>query len=172
MVGVTLDYVSNEEIFAGPPPVEPGRLGLPGRWLRIRDHPAPKSASVRPLRLSVRASSWTSKIDPSTTFLGQKLRIPAMLAPIGSLQVFAPEGALAADAAPRRSSASMHILSSVTLPILEDTAAATTTPKIFQLYVQGDNELDRDILSRVKEAGYAALAMTVDVATTAAASGQ
>src|SRR5579884_4389459 len=34
-----------------------------------------------------------SHIDPSTTFLGHKLRIPVMLAPIGSLQVFRPEGA-------------------------------------------------------------------------------
>ena len=31
-----------------------------------------------------------SSIDPSTTFLGHKLRIPVMPAPIGSLQVFHP----------------------------------------------------------------------------------
>ena len=33
-----------------------------------------------------------TKIDTSTTFLGQRLRIPVMLAPIGSLQVITPEG--------------------------------------------------------------------------------
>src|SRR5712692_4721621 len=33
-----------------------------------------------------------SKVDPSTTFLSQKLRIPVILAPIGSLQRFDPEG--------------------------------------------------------------------------------
>ena len=32
-----------------------------------------------------------SQIDTSTTFMGQKLRIPALLAPIGSLQVFHPD---------------------------------------------------------------------------------
>ena len=36
-----------------------------------------------------------SKTDPSTTFLGHKLRIPVMLAPIGSLQIMTPEGAVA-----------------------------------------------------------------------------
>src|SRR2546427_1876100 len=36
-----------------------------------------------------------SKIDASTTFLGHKLRIPVMLAPIGSLQIITPEGGVA-----------------------------------------------------------------------------
>src|SRR5947208_12060010 len=36
-----------------------------------------------------------SKIDTSTTFLGQKLRIPVMMAPIGSLQTITPEGGVA-----------------------------------------------------------------------------
>jgi glycolate oxidase len=58
----------------------------------------------------------------------------------------------------------MHCVSSVTLPALEETAAATDTPKIFQLYVQGDTKWTEEILTRVKDAGYAALALTVDVA--------
>src|SRR5713226_951719 len=36
-----------------------------------------------------------SSIDPSTTFLGHKLRIPVITAPIGSLQLFTPEGGAA-----------------------------------------------------------------------------
>ena len=58
----------------------------------------------------------------------------------------------------------MHAISSVTQPTLEETAAATPTPKIFQLYVHGDTKWTEDIIGRVKEAGYAALALTVDVA--------
>jgi len=58
----------------------------------------------------------------------------------------------------------MHAVSSVTEPSLEETAAATPTPKIFQLYVHGDTKWTQDILGRVKQAGYAALALTVDVA--------
>src|SRR3954471_17328309 len=59
-----------------------------------------------------------SSIDPSTTFLGQKLRIPAILAPIGSLQVFDPEGAIAVTRAATEFGI-MHTVSSVTLPALE-----------------------------------------------------
>src|SRR5437667_3075195 len=33
-----------------------------------------------------------SRVDPSTTFLDHKLRMPVMLAPIGSLQIITPEG--------------------------------------------------------------------------------
>src|SRR5262249_56992431 len=58
----------------------------------------------------------------------------------------------------------MHAISSVTQPALEETAAATPTPKIFQLYVHGDTKWTEEIIGRVKEAGYVALALTVDVA--------
>src|SRR6185369_3842539 len=36
-----------------------------------------------------------SQVDPSTTFFGQKLRIPAILAPIGQLHLFDPDGTVA-----------------------------------------------------------------------------
>lgn len=104
-----------------------------------------------------------SHVDPSTTFLGQKLRIPAILAPIGSLQVFHPDAAIASTTAASEFGI-MHAISSVTEPALEDTAAASPTPKIFQLYVHGDMQWTKDIIDRVKKAGYAALALTVDVA--------
>ena len=58
----------------------------------------------------------------------------------------------------------MHAVSSVTQPSLEETAQATPTPKIFQLYVHGDRAWTRAIIDRVRAAGYAALALTVDVA--------
>jgi len=104
-----------------------------------------------------------STVDPSTTFMGQKLRIPAILAPIGSLQTFDPSGALGSTRAATEFGI-MHAVSSVTQPTLEETAAATETPKIFQLYVHGDMDWVKDIIGRVKQAGYAALALTVDVA--------
>jgi glycolate oxidase len=104
-----------------------------------------------------------SHVDTATDFLGQKLRIPAILAPIGSLQVFDPAGGIAATEA-ATDFGIMHCLSSATLPSLEETAAATSTPKIFQLYVHGDEQWTAEILDRVKQAGYVALALTVDVA--------
>jgi isopentenyl diphosphate isomerase/L-lactate dehydrogenase-like FMN-dependent dehydrogenase len=104
-----------------------------------------------------------SHIDPSTSLLGQRLRIPVLLAPIGSLQVFAPEGAVASVRA-AAAFGTLPVVSSATQPELEESAAANDGPKVFQLYVNGDMDWVREILTRVKTAGYAALCLTVDVA--------
>lgn len=103
-----------------------------------------------------------SSIDTSTTFLGHKLRIPVMLAPVGSLQVFDPEGGVAATRAAAEYGI-MHVLSSVTAPTLEETANCVDYPKMFQLYVHGDWAWIEDIIGRVVEADYKALCVTVDV---------
>ena len=71
-----------------------------------------------------------SSIDTSTTFLGHKLRIPVILAPLGSLQVFDPEGGAAVTKAAAECGI-MHVLSSVTEPSLEETAACVDYPKMF-----------------------------------------
>ena len=104
-----------------------------------------------------------SHIDASTTFLGHKLRIPVMLAPIGSLQIITPEGAVTVAKAAHEFG-TLNFVSSVTQPGLEETAAATPRPKIFQLYVQGDMYWVEALLARVKNAGYQALCLTVDTA--------
>ena len=104
-----------------------------------------------------------SKIDASTTFLGHKLRIPVMLAPIGSLQIITPEDGVAVAKAAQEFG-TINFVSSVTQPSLEETAAASPNPKIFQLYVQGDLKWVEDLLMRVKKAGYRALCLTVDTA--------
>jgi isopentenyl diphosphate isomerase/L-lactate dehydrogenase-like FMN-dependent dehydrogenase len=110
-----------------------------------------------------RALVDVSKVDTSSTFLGHKLRIPVMLAPIGSLQLMTPEGAVAVARAAHEFG-TLNFVSSVTQPSLEETAAATSHPKIFQLYVQGDMSWVETLLTRVKNAGYQALCLTVDTA--------
>jgi isopentenyl diphosphate isomerase/L-lactate dehydrogenase-like FMN-dependent dehydrogenase len=104
-----------------------------------------------------------SSVDASTTFLGQKLRIPAILAPIGQLHLFDPDGTVASTRAATEFGI-MHAVSSGSAIELEDVAAATPTPKIFQLNVYGDEGWTREIIGRVKAAGYVALALTVDQA--------
>ena len=104
-----------------------------------------------------------SKIDASTTFLGHRLRIPVLLAPIGSLQTIVPEGALAVTRA-AKAFGTMNLVSTVTAPSLEETAASTDHPKIFQIYIRGDEKWVDDLIDRVRKAGYAAIALTVDSA--------
>jgi glycolate oxidase len=161
---VSLDFVSNEEIIQ-----EARRRINQGAWDYLVGG-SESETTLRRNRLAFDRIAFrprilvdVSHIDPSTTFMGQKLRIPAILAPIGSLQVFHPEAGTASTRAATEFGI-MHAVSSVTEPALEETAAATSTPKIFQLYVHGDMKWTEDIIGRVKQAGYAALALTVDVA--------
>jgi glycolate oxidase len=110
-----------------------------------------------------RIGANVAEVDASTTFLGHRLRIPVLTAPIGSLQEFAPGGAADAAAATARFG-TIPVISSSTQPSLEETAAASEGPKIFQLYVEGDWDWLQAILKRVKDAGYAALTLTADTA--------
>jgi len=103
-----------------------------------------------------------SQVDCSTTLLGEKLRIPVFLAPIGSLQDLEPGGgATAARAAGRFGTVTM--LSSRSEPGLERVAEAGDGPKIFQLYVRGDRAWVDDYIRRAVNAGYYALCLTVDL---------
>ena len=115
------------------------------------------------LALRPRVCVDVSTVDTSTTFLGQKLRIPVMMAPIGSLQTITPEGGVAVAKAAAEFG-TINFVSSVTQPSLEEIAASTNHPKIFQLYVRGGLDWCEEILERVKKAGYIALCLTVDTA--------
>src|ERR671910_3824825 len=108
------------------------------------------------LALCPRVCVDVSKIDTATTFLGQTLRIPVMMAPIGSLQTNPPEAGVAVAKAAAEFG-TMNFVSSVTQPSLEDIAASTDHPKIFQLYVRGGLDWCEKIIERVKRAGYMAL---------------
>ena len=103
-----------------------------------------------------------SNVDCTATLLGEKLRIPVFLAPIGSLQDLEPGGgATAARAANQFGTASM--LSSRSAPGLEAVAQASSGPNMFQLYVRGDRAWVDDHIRRAIDAGYFALALTVDL---------
>jgi len=103
------------------------------------------------------------EINTSTTFLGHELRIPCLLAPIGSLQTITPEGGIAVAKAAQEFG-TINFVSTVTEPTLEEIAASTDHTKIFQIYIRGDEIWVDDIIDRAREAGYAALCLTVDSA--------
>jgi isopentenyl diphosphate isomerase/L-lactate dehydrogenase-like FMN-dependent dehydrogenase len=115
------------------------------------------------LALRQRVLVDVSNVDTSTTFLGHRLRIPVMTAPIGSLQEFTPEGGAAAARATARFG-TVPFIGSTVHPGPEATAEASDGPKIFQLYLRGDKEWIRDLVARAKAAGYVALCLTVDSA--------
>lgn len=105
------------------------------------------------------------ELDTSGTLLGQRMRIPVLLAPIGSLETFDPSrrgGPSSAEAADRFDI--VHMLSSRCAPGLEETAAAADNARIFQLYVRGDAAFEDDYVRRAVDNGYYAFCITVDTA--------
>jgi glycolate oxidase len=150
--------------------VEPARRNLPrGTWdylmggaetetTQERNRVALDSIAFRP-----RVLRDVEKVDTGAKVLGRQLRLPVILAPIGSLQDVVADGA----AAPTRAAAKfgvLHMLSSASGPGLEAVAAAAPDyPRIFQLYIRGDNAWVEDYISRAIANGFIALALTVDL---------
>jgi len=104
-----------------------------------------------------------SGLDSTATLLGRKLRLPVLLAPIGSMQdLVAGGGAVSAEAAAEFGTIS--ILSSVCAPGLE--AVAKVAPgdnRVFQLYVRGDAAWIDGYGRRAIANGYSAFCFTVDL---------
>ena len=105
-----------------------------------------------------------SQVDPSVEVFGRKLRIPVMLAPVGALETFDPDGAATVVRGAGAFGAA-HMVSSVCDPGLEEVArAAPDALRIFQLYVRGDDAYVQDYIERAIANGYAAFCLTVDTA--------
>lgn len=102
-------------------------------------------------------------IDATHSFAGKKIRLPVALAPVGSLQSFDPGGGATVAEGAGEFGVPM-ILSSVSEPTLEQVAAAGSGPKIFQLYVRGDDDFIHDHARRAIDAGYDQFCITVDTA--------
>jgi isopentenyl diphosphate isomerase/L-lactate dehydrogenase-like FMN-dependent dehydrogenase len=105
-----------------------------------------------------------SHVDATVTAFGRKLRLPVVLAPVGSIESFHTGGAAAAVRAAQRFGVS-HMLSSVCEPGLEGVAqVAPDAARIFQLYVRGDDAFVDDHVARAIACGNAAFCITVDTA--------
>ena len=102
-------------------------------------------------------------IDKSHQFMGRNIRLPVALAPVGSLESFDAGGGATAARAAGEFNVPIFV-SSVTQPSLEQVAAAGTGPKIFQLYVRGDDTFIDDYAKRAIDSGYDAFCLTVDTA--------
>ena len=105
-----------------------------------------------------------SDVHTATTLLGVPLRIPVVLAPIGSLQVFEAEGGLGVARA-AQAFGSLQILSSVCTPDFETVAREVPGPRIYQLYLTGDQAWMDDLIARAVDAGYTGFCLTADTQT-------
>ncbi|HML08670.1 MAG TPA: alpha-hydroxy acid oxidase [Xanthobacteraceae bacterium] len=116
------------------------------------------------LALRPRVLRDVSKIDASAELLGRRLRLPILLAPIGTLESFHADGAAPVVMAAQEFGVA-HMLSSVCEPGLEAVAqAAPAALRMFQLYVRGDAVWVDDHVERAMAHGYAVFCLTVDTA--------
>jgi lactate oxidase len=104
-------------------------------------------------------------VDLRTEILGTSIASPVVVTPMGAhglAHVTAEAGtALGAEAAH-----TIMALSTVSTLSMEQVAAASSGPKWFQLYLQQDEGVNKDLLHRAKAAGYRAIVMTVDATAT------
>jgi isopentenyl diphosphate isomerase/L-lactate dehydrogenase-like FMN-dependent dehydrogenase len=100
--------------------------------------------------------------DLGVEVLGQKLRAPVMLAPIGVQSILHAEAELAVARAARSLGVPM-ILSTLSSKTMEEVAGALgETPRWFQLYWPRDDELAASFIHRAQAAGYSAIVVTLD----------
>ena len=105
-----------------------------------------------------------SRVETATEVLGVPLRIPVLLPPIGSLQVFEEGGGETAALAAAEFGV-LQVLSSVCLPDFETVAERVPGPRIYQLYLLGDQDWMDAIIGRAMTAGYSGFCLTADTQT-------
>jgi L-lactate dehydrogenase (cytochrome) len=99
----------------------------------------------------------------ATRVLNFDLSFPAILAPVGYSRLMHPGGEVAAAAAAGEAG-TIYTLSTVSGHKLEDVRKASKGPVWYQLYLVGGREVAEAALERAKNAGFSALAVTVDTA--------
>ncbi|GHA18458.1 alpha-hydroxy-acid oxidizing enzyme [Devosia pacifica] len=103
-------------------------------------------------------------IDMSVTIMGQKLAMPVYCSPTALQRLFHHEGERAVAAAAAKFG-TMFGVSSLGTVSLEEARAISSGPQVYQFYFHKDRGLNREMMSRAKQAGIEAMMLTVDSIT-------
>ena len=129
---------------------------------------ADTEASLRRNRAAV--ESWVFKprilndvsaVSIESQLLGSAMRIPVVLPPIGSVQAFEAGGGISVARA-AKDFGILQILSSSCSPDYEAVAQGVPGPRIYQLYLTGDQDWMDDHIRRAIDAGYTGFCLTAD----------
>jgi L-lactate dehydrogenase (cytochrome) len=101
------------------------------------------------------------EIDTSCSIMGRKSALPLMLSPTALQRAFHRDGERAVARAADKFGVWFGI-SSLATHSIEEIAELTEGPKLFQLYVHKDKGLNASMIERCQQAGFDALALTVD----------
>jgi 4-hydroxymandelate oxidase len=122
---------------------------------------ADNRAAFERLRLRPRMLVEFESRQMNTTILGDVMPAPLLIAPMAFMAMAHPDGEIAAARASAARGIRM-ITSTMSNYSLEEIAAATETPKWFQLYVYQDRDASAQMVIDAEAAGYQALVLTID----------
>ena len=122
---------------------------------------AENSSAFSKIELRPRVLVDVSKIDTTTTIMGQPVPFPIALSPTGFTRIAHPQGELAVA----RVAGAVNLpytLSTLGTRSIEEVARVATGPLWYQLYVWKDRGLSRELVERARDNGYKAIMLTVD----------
>jgi L-lactate dehydrogenase (cytochrome) len=121
--------------------------------------------AFRRYRFQPRAVAGVTSVDTTARLLGRDLPLPLVLAPTGYTRMMHPDGEPGAARAAQRHGLP-YTLSTMSTTSIEDVAAAAQPDLWFQLYIQRDTGLTKELVSRAAAAGYRVLVVTIDTLVT------
>ena len=121
--------------------------------------------AFRRWRFQPRALTGITAVDTATRLLDRDLTLPLVLAPTGYTRMMHPAGENAVARAAQRHGLP-YTLSTMATTSIEDVAAAAQPDLWFQLYIQKDEGLTKELVNRAATAGYRVLVITVDTLVT------
>lgn len=104
-----------------------------------------------------------SDVDPASSLLGIKLRMPVMLAPVGSIALLDKDGAVSAAKA-AQDFGILHVVSGYAAPGFEAIAEACPGPLVYALHPRAEQPFFDDLVDRVVASGYKAIAFVSEAA--------
>ena len=121
--------------------------------------------AFRRWRFQPRALPEVVTVDTSARLLDRDLPLPLALAPTGYTRMMHPDGEIGAARAAQRHGLP-YALSTMATTTIEALAASAQPDLWFQLYIQRDTGMNKDLVDRAATAGYRVLMITVDTIVT------
>ena len=118
-------------------------------------------AAFARLRLAARVLTGFDGAHTRVELFGDVLAHPLLLAPVALQKLAHADGELASVRGAGALGAAM-VVSTESSVAIEELAAAATAPLWFQLYLQADRGVTRELVARAEAAGCRALVLTVD----------
>lgn len=114
------------------------------------------------IKLRQRVAVDITERSVQTTMIGQPVKMPVALAPVGLTGMQHADGEIKAAKAAEKFGVPFT-LSTMSICSIEDVAANTSKPFWFQLYVMRDRDFIGRLIDRAKDAGCSALMLTLDL---------